>query len=57
MYTPLVTYKHEEGEERHRDRSPAWPRRSRSSTDGGKTYEFTLRKGTQVLSDGTPVKA
>ncbi len=55
VYTPLVTYNHEEGEG-GTEIVPGLAEAVPEPTNGGKTYEFTLRKGI-VYSDGTPVKA
>ncbi|MET0513618.1 MAG: ABC transporter substrate-binding protein [Thermoleophilaceae bacterium] len=55
VYTPLVTYNHEEGD-RGTEIIPGLAEAVPEPTNGGKTYEFTLRKGI-VYSDGTPVKA
>ena len=55
VYTPLVTYNHEEGEG-GTEIIPGLAEAVPEPTNGGKTYEFTLRKGI-VYSDGTPVKA
>lgn len=55
VYTPLLTYRHEEGaggSELIPGLATALPK----VTNGGKTYELTLRKGLKY-SDGTPVKA
>ena len=54
-YTPLLTYKHEEGEEG----SKLIPGLAESMPDisaDGKTYKLKLRSGLK-FSDGTPVKA
>ncbi|HZN88294.1 MAG TPA: ABC transporter substrate-binding protein [Thermoleophilaceae bacterium] len=55
VYTPLVTYAHEEGEG-GTEIIPGLAEEVPEPTNGGKTYEFTLRKGLEY-SDGTPVKA
>jgi peptide/nickel transport system substrate-binding protein len=55
VYIPLVTYAHEEGEGGAKI-IPGLAEEVPEPTNGGKTYEFTLRKGI-VYSDGTPVKA
>jgi len=55
VYTPLITYKNEEGEA-GTEIIPGLAQEVPEPTNGGKTYEFTLRKGLKY-SDGTPVKA
>jgi peptide/nickel transport system substrate-binding protein len=55
VYTPPLTYKRAEGEEGTKlipGVADAMPKIS----NGGKTYEFTIRKGLKY-SDGSPVKA
>jgi peptide/nickel transport system substrate-binding protein len=55
VYTPLITYAHEEGEG-GTELIPGLAEEVPEPTNGGKTYEFTLRKNLEY-SDGTPVKA
>ncbi len=55
VYTPLTTYAHEEGKAGG-EIIPGLAEALPTVTNGGKTYEFKLRKGL-VYSDGTPVKA
>ena len=55
VYTPLVTYKHEEGNA-GTEVIPGLAEEVPEPTNGGKTYEFKLREGVEY-SDGTPVKA
>jgi peptide/nickel transport system substrate-binding protein len=55
VYTPLITYKHAEGSA-GTEIIPGLAEEVPEPTNGGKTYEFTLRKGLKY-SDGTPVKA
>ena len=55
VYTPLLTYKHAEGAERHRA-DPGRGRGLPEMSKDGKTYKLTLRKGLKY-SDGSPVKA
>lgn len=54
-YTPLLTYKHEEGVAGSTP-VPGLAEALPKITDGGKTYTLTLRKGLKY-SDGSPVKA
>ncbi len=54
-YTPLLTYKHEEGVGGSTP-VPGLAEELPKITDGGKTYTLTLRKGLKY-SDGSPVKA
>ncbi|HEX7244864.1 MAG TPA: ABC transporter substrate-binding protein [Solirubrobacterales bacterium] len=54
-YLPLLTYKRANGEEGSQV-VPALAESMPKVTNGGKTYELTLRKGLKY-SDGTPVKA
>ena len=56
IYTPLLTYKREEGDEAGSELMPGLAEAMPEVSDGGKTYELTLRKGLKY-SDGTPVKA
>lgn len=55
VYTPLLTYKHEEGIEGS-ELIPGLARALPKITDGGKTYTLQLREGL-TYSDGSPVKA
>lgn len=55
VYTPLITYRHEEGDAGS-ELIPGLAQDLPEVSDGGKTYELTLRKGLE-FSDGTPVKA
>ena len=55
VYTPLITYAHEEGKEGTKI-IPGLAEEVPEATDGGKTYKFKLRSGLEY-SDGTPVKA
>ena len=55
VYTPLITYNHEEGNG-GTEIVPGLAEEVPEPTNGGKTYEFKLREGL-VYSDGTPVKA
>jgi peptide/nickel transport system substrate-binding protein len=55
VYTPLVTYRHEEGDA-GAELIPGLAEELPQVSDGGRTYELTLRKGLEY-SDGTPVKA
>jgi len=55
VYTPLITYAHEEGKAGG-ELIPGLAEALPTVSDGGKTYKFKLRKGL-VYSDGTPVKA
>lgn len=55
VYTPLVTYKREEGEAGS-ELIPGLAEQLPKVSADGKTYELTLRKGLRY-SDGTPVKA
>jgi peptide/nickel transport system substrate-binding protein len=54
-YLPLLTYKHANGAE-GAEVVPALAESLPKISNGGKTYELTLRKGIKY-SDGTPVKA
>jgi peptide/nickel transport system substrate-binding protein len=54
-YLPLLTYKRANGEEGSKI-VPGLAESMPKITNGGKTYELTLRKGLKY-SDGTPVKA
>jgi peptide/nickel transport system substrate-binding protein len=54
-YVPLLTYAHEEGEAGS-EIIPGLATEVPEPTNGGKTYEFTLRDGLKY-SDGTAVKA
>ena len=54
-YLPLLTYKRANGEEGS-EVEPGLAEAMPKITNGGKTYELTLRKGLEY-SDGTPVKA
>ena len=56
MYTPPLTYKRDEEGEDGSEIIPGLAEEVPEPTNGGKTYEFTLRKGLKY-SDGTPVKA
>ena len=55
VYTPLLTYKHAEGEE-GLELIPGVAEALPTISKDGKTYELTLRKGLKY-SDGSPVKA
>ncbi|MEX2448283.1 MAG: ABC transporter substrate-binding protein [Solirubrobacterales bacterium] len=55
VYTPLLTYRHEEGEAGS-ELIPGLAEAMPEVSDGGKTYELTLRDGVK-FADGTPVKA
>jgi len=55
VYTPLLTYNHEEGQAGS-ELIPGLAEEMPTVSNGGKTYELTLRKGLKY-SDGTPVKA
>jgi peptide/nickel transport system substrate-binding protein len=55
VYTPLLTYKHEEGRGGS-ELIPGLARALPEITDDGKTYTLQLREGL-TYSDGTPVKA
>jgi peptide/nickel transport system substrate-binding protein len=55
VYMPLLTYQREEGEA-GAELMPGLAEAMPKVSDGGKTYELTLRKGLKY-SDGTPVKA
>ena len=55
VYTPLLTYRHAEGEE-GAELIPGLAEDLPQLTNGGRTYELTLRNGLKY-SDGTPVKA
>lgn len=55
VYTPLVTYRHEEGEA-GAELIPGLAEELPKISNGGKTYDLTLRKGLKY-SDGTPVRA
>jgi peptide/nickel transport system substrate-binding protein len=55
VYTPLLAYPHEEGEE-GAVLMPGLAESMPEVTNGGRTYELTLRKGLKY-SDGSPVKA
>jgi peptide/nickel transport system substrate-binding protein len=54
-YLPLLTYKHASGAE-GAEVVPALAESLPKISNGGKTYQMTLRKGLEY-SDGTPVKA
>ena len=54
-YTPLLTYAHEAGDA-GAELIPALAEEIPEPTNGGKTYDFTLREGL-IYSDGTDVKA
>ena len=55
VYTGLTTYRHEAGKAGG-EVIPGLATDTGKVSNGGKTYEFTLRKGLKY-SDGTPVKA
>ena len=55
VYTPPYTYKREEGEA-GTEIIPGLAQELPKISNGGKTYEFTIRKGIKY-SDGSPVKA
>jgi peptide/nickel transport system substrate-binding protein len=55
VYTPLITYKHEEGAGGS-ELVPGLAEEVPEPTNDGKTYKFQLRDGLEY-SDGTPVKA
>jgi len=55
VYTPLLTYRHEEGEA-GAQLVPGVAEAMPEITNGGKTYSFTLRKGLEY-ADGTPLEA
>jgi peptide/nickel transport system substrate-binding protein len=55
VYTPLLTYRHEEGAAGS-ELIPGLAESLPKVSNGGKTYELTLRDGLEY-SDGTPVKA
>lgn len=55
VYTPLLTYRHEEGAAGS-ELIPGLAEEMPAVGNGGKTYELTLRDGLEY-SDGTPVKA
>lgn len=55
VYTPLITYRHEEGEA-GAELIPGLAAEMPKVSNGGKTYELTLREGLKY-SDGTPVRA
>lgn len=55
VYTPLLTYRHEEGAAGS-ELIPGLAEELPKVSNGGKTYELTLRDGLEY-SDGTPVKA
>jgi peptide/nickel transport system substrate-binding protein len=55
VYTPLLTYRHEEGEAGS-ELIPGLAEAMPKVSDGGKTYELTLRDGVK-FADGTAVKA
>src|SRR5688500_17686688 len=55
VYTPLLTYRHEEGEA-GRELMPGLAQDMPEISADGKTYTLTLRKGLKY-SDGSPVKA
>ena len=55
VYVPLLTYAHKEGEA-GTEIIPGLATEVPEPTNGGKTYEFTLREGLKY-SDGTAVKA
>ncbi|MFN2616111.1 MAG: ABC transporter substrate-binding protein [Thermoleophilaceae bacterium] len=54
-YTPLVAYKHEQGNAGN-ELIPGLAKEVPQPTNGGKTYKFQLRDGLKY-SDGSPVKA
>jgi len=54
-YTPLVAYKHEEGDAGN-TLIPGLAKELPTVSNGGKTYKFQLRDGLKY-SDGSPVKA
>ena len=55
VYTPLITYAHEEGEA-GAEIVPGLAEEVPEATNGGRTYKFQLRDGLKY-SDGTAVKA
>lgn len=55
VYTPLLTYRHEEGAAGS-ELIPGLAEEMPEVSNGGKTYALTLRDGLEY-SDGTPVKA
>ena len=55
VYTPLLTYRHEEGQAGS-EIIPGLAEALPEVTNGGKTYTLTMRKGLK-FSDGTPVVA
>jgi peptide/nickel transport system substrate-binding protein len=55
VYTPLVTYNHEEGDA-GTEIVPGLAEEVPEATNNGRTYTFQLRDGLQY-SDGTPVRA
>jgi peptide/nickel transport system substrate-binding protein len=55
VYTPLLTFRHEEGETGS-EIIPGLAEEVPEPTNSGKTYTFQLREGLEY-SDGTPVKA
>jgi peptide/nickel transport system substrate-binding protein len=55
VYTPLLTYRHEEGAAGS-ELIPGLAEEMPEISNGGKTYALTLRDGLEY-SDGTPVKA
>jgi peptide/nickel transport system substrate-binding protein len=55
VYSPLVTYKREDGEAGS-EQMPGLAEDLPEVSDGGLTYKLTLRQGLEY-SDGTPVKA
>src|SRR5688500_10142577 len=55
VYTPLITYPHEEGPDGAK-LIPGLAEEMPKVSEGGKTYELTLRKGLKY-SDGSAVKA
>jgi peptide/nickel transport system substrate-binding protein len=55
VYTPLLTYRHEEGEAGS-ELIPGLAEAMPEVSNGGKTYKLKLRKGLKY-SDGTPVRA
>jgi peptide/nickel transport system substrate-binding protein len=55
-YIALLTYAHEAGTEAGSELIPGLAEEIPEPTNGGKTYEFTLREGLKY-SDGSPVKA
>lgn len=55
VYTPLLTYRHEEGQAGS-ELIPGLAESMPQIGDGGTTYELTLRDGVRY-SDGTPVRA